>query len=98
MAMKIDTQVIRSTASNISTQNQKLLETLNASKSTVNSLSGVWTGTAAEATIGAYNAFASKYFESYHEMLDAYVKFLNGVAGEGYEDVEQKVSRKADEI
>lgn len=98
MAMKIDTQLIRSTASTISAQNQKLFEVLNQSNSTVNSLSGVWTGQAADATISAYNSFAQKYFESYRDMLDQYVKFLNGVAGEGYENVESKVQRKADEI
>lgn len=98
MAMKIDTQLIRNAASTISGQNQQLLETLNASKKTVDSLSSVWTGQAATATIEAYSAFAQKYFQVYHDMLDEYVKFLNNVAGTGYESAETKVASKADEI
>lgn len=98
MAMQIDTQLIRNTASTISEQNRQLLETLNASKSTVDSLRGVWTGKAADATISAYTEFADKYFQSYHEMLDEYVKFLNNVAGAGYESAETKAASKADEI
>ena len=98
MAMQIDTQLIRETASTISTQNQLLLDTLNNSKSTVDSLRAVWTGSAAEATINAYSSFAAKYFQSYHDMLDEYVKFLNNVAGAGYESAETKATSKADEI
>lgn len=98
MAMKIDTQLIRSTAGTISNQNAQLMGTLNASKSTMDSLRTVWTGAAADATINAYSAFAQKYFQTYHDMLDSYVQFLNGVAGAGYESAETRAASKAEEI
>ena len=96
--LKIDTQTIRSTAGTIAAQNERLFETLTASQSTVQSLSSVWTGAASEATISAYDSFAANYFENYREMLDQYVKFLNNVAGAGYEQTEQQVTSKASEI
>lgn len=97
-ALKIDTQTIRSTAATIFAQNEALFETLIASQTTVQSLGSVWTGAASEATISAYDTFAAKYFESYREMLDQYVKFLTNIAGAGYEQTEQQVTSKANEI
>ena len=96
--LKIDTGAIRSTASNIASQNSRLEETLLSCQQTVKSLSGSWTGSAADATIAAFDSFAAKYFSQYKEMLDQYVKFLNNAAGEGYEQTEQQVTSKASQI
>ena len=98
MAMRVDTQRIAATAGNISELNTRLFNTLEQSRTTIKELSGVWTGAAADATIGAYEQFAAKYFENYRQMLDDYVKFLRLAAGEGYEETEQAATRKADEI
>ena len=98
MAMRVNTEVIRHTASTISSLNSQLFDTLQNSHAAVKSLSGVWTGEAATATIQAYDKFATTYFEEYRDMLDQYVKFLNVAAGEGYEQTEQAITRKADEI
>lgn len=35
-----------------------------------------WQGDAAQATMSAYDSFAAKYFQNYHDIIDAYVKFL----------------------
>ena len=96
--IKIDTGAIHSTASTIADQNNRLEETLLSCQQTVRSLSGAWTGAASEATIAAFDSFAAKYFSQYKEMLDQYVKFLNVAAGEGYEQMEQQITRKADQI
>lgn len=96
--MKIDTGAIRSTALAIAAQNERLEETLLNCQQAVHSLSGDWTGAAAEAAIAAFDSFAAKYFAQYREMLDEYVKFLNDVAGEGYEEAERQAVRKADLI
>lgn len=96
--LKIDTAAIRNTASTIANQNNRLEETLLNCQQAVHSLSGAWTGAAAEATIAAFDSFAAKYFAQYKEMLDEYVKFLNNAAGEGYEITEQQAIRKADQI
>lgn len=96
--LSINSEVIRSTANEIKKQNESIFATLQSSQAAVASLSSVWKGQAAEATIGAYNDFASKYFMQYRDDLDRYVKFLNVEAASGYEETEQKVQRKADEI
>ena len=98
MAMKVDTEVILDTAGNIHSLNVLLKETLDKSRETVNSLTGVWTGKAAEATIGAYNEFSNKYFEEYEDMLEQYVAFLRQGAAEGYADVEEDVTKEAENI
>ena len=95
---RIDTGAIRTTADVIDAQNQRLNDTLESCQQTVHSLEGTWTGTAAETTVAAFDGFAAKYFGEYREMLDSYVKFLKNVAGEGYEETEQQVTRKADQI
>ncbi len=98
MAKSIDSGVIRSTASQIRNLNNQLESTLNSSKSSVNSLKGQWTGQAADATIGAFNSFAAKYFEEYKEMLNGYVNFLNNAAGSGYEETEKLNTDKSSQI
>ena len=96
--LRIDTTAIRETAAEIARQNGRLEETLNQCQQTVHSLANSWTGAAAEATIDAFDSFAARYFDQYKEMLDQYVQFLNSSAGAGYEETEQRVARKADEI
>ena len=96
--LNINTGAIRSTASKIAMENKHLEETLLSCQQTVHSLTNTWSGAAADATIAAFDSFASKYFSQYKELLDQYVRFLNNVAGEGYEETEQQVTRKADQI
>ena len=65
MALTIDPKQIAEIAGKIKEMNVQLDETLKSSQSTVQSLKIVWTGQASEATIGAFNNFAQKYFENY---------------------------------
>lgn len=95
---RIDTGVIESTAGTIDSMNSRLGETLAASKSTIQSLSGVWSGSAAEATISAYNAFEAKYSTEYRELLEKYSRFLRGQAAATYQQTETKAASMADEI
>lgn len=88
MAIRIDTAAIESAASTISALNGELEATLQESQSNVQSLSSVWSGAAAEATIGSYNSFAAKYFADYKQLLDDYVVFLRQVAVGNYNAVE----------
>ena len=86
--LKIDTAAIESAAATIQALNESLESTLKESQSNVQSLSGVWSGAAADATISSYNSFASKYFEDYNQLLNDYVVFLRQVAVGNYEQVE----------
>ncbi|MDR1703300.1 MAG: WXG100 family type VII secretion target [Clostridiales bacterium] len=80
----LDTEQVLSIASQISGDNDQLQQLLNESKATVDSLSTYWTGQAAEQTRDSYNEFAGKYFQTFHDVLDQYVKFLQRNVAEDY--------------
>lgn len=96
--ISITPEEVLSIANNIANLNNKLQETLEATRTNVQSLSNSWSGEAASATISAFNSFADKYFASYKEMLDRYVTYLrNNVAG-GYSEGENINKKLADAI
>lgn len=88
MPIRIDTAAIESAAGTISKLNSQLEATLQESQRNVQSLSNVWSGPAAEATIGSYNGFAAKYFANYKQLLEDYVVFLRQVAAGNYSEAE----------
>lgn len=89
--MKISPEEVMGYASQIRSLNSQLAEILNSSKAQITSLQGSWTGEAAEATITAFNGFASKYFENYQQMIEAYAQFLEKNVAESY-DQTQKIN------
>lgn len=96
MAIRIDTAAIESAASTINSLNTQLEATLQESQSNVQSLSSVWSGPAAEATISSYNSFAAKYFADYKQLLDDYVVFLRQVAVGNWNSVETQNTGMSD--
>lgn len=98
MAMIIDTGVIQSTANQMHALNTKLEDTLFETRAAVNGMSSVWEGAAAEATISAYNAFSEKYFSTYKELIEDYVRFLNNQASGNWEAAESKIAEMANEL
>lgn len=98
MAISIDTRVIAEAATTMSRLNTELQDILKTTQSEVNALSGIWTGEASQSTIASYNAFSSKYFSTYRELIDNYVKFLNNAAVANYSEVDQKNKKLADEF
>ena len=98
MAISINSKVIADAAATMSRLNTELQDILKTTQSEVNALSGIWTGEASETTIASYNAFSSKYFSTYKELIDNYVKFLNNAAVANYSEVEKKNKKLADEF
>ena len=92
----IDSEQVMSIASQIDSDNKRLQELLTQSKSTVDSLGSVWTGGAADETRSSYETFAGKFFQTYHDVLDQYVKFLRSNVASQYEQVEQANRQLAD--
>jgi len=74
--IKISTDQVEAIATSIDNSNKKLKTTLEDSQTAIKSLSSTWQGDAAQATMSAYDSFAAKYFQNYHDIIDAYVKFL----------------------
>jgi WXG100 family type VII secretion target len=92
----IDSEQVMSIASQIDSDNKRLQELLTQSKSTVDGLGSVWTGGAADETRNSYETFAGKFFQTYHDVLDQYVKFLRSNVASQYEQVEQANRQLAD--
>lgn len=92
----LDSDQVLAIASQIESDNQELQQLLNDSKSTVDSLSSYWSGQAAEETRSAYETFAGKFFQTYYDVLDQYVKFLRNNVAAQYEQTEQVNTRLSD--
>ena len=92
----IDSEQVLAIASQIESDNEQLQQLLNDSKSTVDSLSSYWTGRAADETRSSYESFANKFFQSYYDVLNQYVKFLRSNVAEQYEQTEQVNTQLAD--
>lgn len=92
----IDSEQVLAIASSIESDNQQLQQLLNDSKATVDSLSSYWTGKAADETRSSYESFANKFFQTYHDVLNQYVKFLRNNVAMQYEQTEQVNTQLAD--
>lgn len=95
-SITISAEQVSQIADNMANQNSKLTQVLEETQKTVNNLRGTWSGQAADETISAYNSFAKKYFESYHELIEQYVKFLRINVVQGYTETEAKNVSLAD--
>ena len=93
---RIDSEQILAIATQIENDNTKLQDLLKQSKAALDGLSSSWTGTAADTSRNAYDAFAGKYFQQYHDVLEQYVTFLRRNISEGYVKTEEANTRLAD--
>lgn len=84
----VNTDQVNAIASEIENLNKQLSDELETSKKLFANLGNSWSGEAYEATKSAYNEFSEKYFQSYHDVIDNYVKFLKTNVAQGYFDVE----------
>ncbi|CDX04958.1 Type VII secretion system ESAT-6-like [Desulfitobacterium hafniense] len=92
----IDSEQVLAIASQIESDNQQLQQLLNDSKATVDSLSSYWMGRASDETRASYESFANKFFQSYYDVLNQYVKFLRNNVAMQYEQTEQVNTQLAD--
>jgi len=92
----IDSEQVLGIASQIENDNQQLQQLLDDSKAAVDSLSSYWTGNAADETRASYDSFAGKFFQTYFDVLNQYVKFLRNNVAAQYEQTEQVNTQLAD--
>ena len=85
----IDSDQVMAIASQIESDNKELQQVLNESKSSIDSLSSYWTGKAADETRSSYESFANKFFQTYYDVLNQYVKFLRTNVAAQYQETEQ---------
>ena len=84
----VNTDQVAQIANRIEELNKRLREELDNSKTTIDNLSNIWTGEAAQATISSYDEFAAKFFQNFEDVLNQYVKFLRLNVSQGYFDIE----------
>lgn len=94
----IDPNEVMSIASNMASLNQDLKEKLESTQKKVNSLADVWTGTAASSTIDSFNSFASKYYETYYDLIDQYVIFLKRNVAEAYPEIDAQIAKLGENV
>ena len=92
----LDTEQVRSIASQIENDNNNLKDLLEQTKATINALSQTWKGQAADETRSSYESFANKFFQQYYDVLDQYVKFLRTNVAAQFEDTEHVNQTLAD--
>ena len=87
--VRINTEETIQIANRLEQLNNDLEKALQDSKETVNSLTTIWQGKAAQTTINSYNDFAKKYFQNYANVIKQYVAFLRGEVAPGYSEKEK---------
>ncbi|NMB34511.1 MAG: WXG100 family type VII secretion target [Clostridium sp.] len=94
--IRVNTDQVAQIATSIENLNNELRESLLSGQNTIKDLGNTWDGEAATATIGAFDEFASKYFQNYYDIIDNYVKFLRTNVDKGYFEVETVNTNLAD--
>ena len=97
-SIRVNTDQVNQIASSLESLNKRLSEELADSKATVDGLSNVWEGEAAQATISAFDEFAAKYFQNYEDVITQYVKFLRENVAAGYFETETANTGLADSV
>ncbi|HHX37269.1 MAG TPA: WXG100 family type VII secretion target [Clostridiaceae bacterium] len=92
----IDSEQVLAIASQLESDNEQLQQLLSESKVTIDGLASYWSGKAADTTRTAYDAFAGKFFQQYHDVLNQYVKFLRNNVASQYEQAEQVNTQLSD--
>ena len=87
-SIRVNTDQVAQIATNLENLNKKLTDELNNSKATMDQLSNIWEGEAAQATISSFDEFAAKYFQNYEDVITQYVQFLRTNIDQGYFDTE----------
>ncbi len=95
--IKIDTALVRMSASQIDAYNNECSKKLRELCNSVNRLGNSWNSAAAEKSRYAFNKIEAACYEGENEVRDI-VRYLHNVVGVSYETVEASVSAAAEEF
>ncbi len=87
-SLKISTEQVMQIAAELERLNKQLKGELTTSKQTIDNLTNIWEGSAAQETVSNFDQFSRKFFDKYEAVIDQYVKFLRQNVAEGYVQVE----------
>ena len=95
-SIRVNTDQVAQIATNLENLNKRLTEELTNSKATIDQLSNIWEGEAAQATISSFDEFAAKFFKNYEDVITQYVQFLRTNVEQGYFETETQNIALAD--
>lgn len=91
MAVKINVDAVRSTASQIANINRKISSDFVLVESAINTLNRNWDGTASDMVIGKFNSIKGTYCDNRYNTVNDMVRFLNNQIVLGYEKTEKVI-------
>jgi len=94
----IDTEALNVAAAQARGAIGDLVDALEASRGTIQSLGNAWTGRGSRAAVEAYLGFVKEQLPAYRDALTEYVTYLEGFAAPSYEAVERANTSKADQV
>ena len=95
MAIKINTAIVRSTASQISSVNDKIKSDFSAVDSAINTLNRNWDGSASDIAMRKFQSIKNDFCGNRFDVVNDMVRFMQKQVGEGYESTETAVSSAA---
>lgn len=95
MAIKINTAIVRSTASQISSVNNKINNDFSAVDSAINALNRNWDGSASDIALRKFQSIKNNFYNNRFNVVNDMVNFMLKQVGEGYESTETTVSSAA---
>lgn len=95
MAIKINTAIVRSTAAQISSVNNKMNNDFFAVDSAINALNRSWDGSASDIAMRKFQSIKNNFYNNRFNVVNDMVNFMLKQVGEGYESTETAVSSAA---
>lgn len=91
MAIKIDTNAVRTTAKLIANSNQKISNDFSSVESAISTLNKNWNGTASDAAFRKFNNIKNTYYDNRFKVVNDMVNFMRKQVGDGYEQTETAI-------
>ena len=95
MAIKIDTEIVRSTASKISFENKKINYDFSAAESAVKTLGRYWEGNAYDVAATKFRSIKNDFSSNRFNVVNDMVNFMLKQVAEEYENTETAISSAA---
>lgn len=96
--INISLDEVRQAAQTVSTLNKTLESRLNEISNDMKSLQNSWKSAAASTIQDKFTGYAQKYFDTYRDVIDSYVEFLNKTVADNYEQTETSINNNASQF
>ncbi len=95
MSIKIDTNIVRTTAVQIAATNQKISDDFSPLENAISNMNSNWSGTASNAALEKFRNIKSTFYDDRFLVINDMVNFMNKQIGDGYETTETAITSAA---